>query len=183
VLRGLATEPALSREKRRAFEELTLESITRVWVETDERFWLVRGESGRVDTDSPLGPVRDESEGLPGAPGILGVYTKRAEARRLAAMSEEQRVEDVLELMQAAQPGVREHLLAAASKCWDTDPRQLGAYAYFKIGQLTTLGPQLSTPEGRLHFAGDYTSHRPGFMHGALASARRVVAEIVAANL
>jgi len=31
-----------------------------------------------------------------------------------------------------------------------------------------------------LHFAGDHGSHRPGFMHGALASAQRAVAEIAA---
>jgi hypothetical protein len=30
--------------------------------------------------------------------------------------------------------------------------------------------------------AGDGTSHRPGFMHGAVASARRVMAEIAAAG-
>ena len=182
VLRGLTTEPALSREKLQALEQLTLESITRVWLQTDERFWIARGESGRVDTGSPIGPIRDESEGMPGASGILGVYTKRAEARRLAAMGERERVQAVLGLMQAAQPGVKEHFVSAASKCWDTDPWQLGAYAYFKVGQLTALGPHLSTAEGRLHFAGDHTSYRPGFMHGALASARRVVAEVVASR-
>jgi monoamine oxidase len=32
-----------------------------------------------------------------------------------------------------------------------------------------------------VHFAGDGTSHRPGFMHGAVASAKRVVAEITGA--
>jgi monoamine oxidase len=182
VLRGLGVEPALSPEKFRALQELTLESVTRVWVETGDRYWLARGESGRVETDSPMGPVRDESEGMPGAAGILGVYTKRAEARRLAALDDEQRVEVVVGLMQAAQPGLHDHFVCAASKCWDTDPNQLGAYAYFKVGQLTALGPHLASAEGRFHFAGDHTSHRPGFMHGALASARRVVAEVVAAE-
>jgi len=50
--------------------------------------------------------------------------------------------------------------------------------AWFKTGQLADWGPALAGPEGRIHFAGDHTSHRPGFMHGAVASAKRVVAEI-----
>ena len=32
--------------------------------------------------------------------------------------------------------------------------------------------------EGRVHVAGDHTSHMPGWMHGALASAKRVVTEV-----
>jgi monoamine oxidase len=60
----------------------------------------------------------------------------------------------------------------------DTDPFQRGAYSFFKPGQLIGLAPHLATREGRLRFAGDHTSHRPGFMHGALASARRVADEI-----
>jgi len=65
------------------------------------------------------------------------------------------------------------------SKSWDEDPLQKGAYAEFSPGQITTLVPELARVEGRVHFAGDQLSHRPGFMHGALASARRVVKEIV----
>jgi monoamine oxidase len=182
VLCGLTVHPTLSAEKRAALEGVTLESVTRVWVETDDRYWLARGESGRVETDSPIGPVRDESEGFPGDAGILGVYTRRSEARRLAALDEQRRLEAVVSLMRLAQPGLDDHRVAAASQCWDTDPNQLGAYAYFKVGQLTAFGPHLASAEGRIHFAGDSTSHRPGFMHGALASAGRVVGEIVAAE-
>lgn len=33
-------------------------------------------------------------------------------------------------------------------------------------------------PEGVAHFAGDGTSYRPGFMQGAITSAKRVLREI-----
>jgi len=88
----------------------------------------------------------------------------------------------VLDYLEAAEPGTRRSLIAFASKCWSSDPFQGGAYAYFKVGQMTTLPSVLARPEGRLHFAGDHTSHRPGFMHGALAAAERVVEEIVLAD-
>jgi monoamine oxidase len=178
VIARLTVLPALSVEKRAALGELELESVTRVWLETDQRFWMARGEAGRARTDLPIGPVRDETEGLPGTPGILGVYATRAGSRRLASLGEGDRVAAVLRDVERVHPGLRDHFVAGASKCWDTDPFQRGAYVYFKPGQLTRVAPQLGRAEGRLHFAGDHTSHRPGFMHGALASAHRVLAEL-----
>lgn len=179
ILRTLPVRPTLTPDKSRALAGIALESVARVWVETDRRFWKERGESGRVDTNLPLGPVRDESDGLPGSAGILGLYTTRAPARRLAAAPEDARLRDALAHIEAAHPGARERVVASASKCWDSDPFQRGGYAYFQTGQAAELGALLARAEGRLHYAGDHTSHRPGFMHGALASARRVVAEIV----
>jgi monoamine oxidase len=178
VLRDLTVRPALPDDKSRALRTIALESVTRMWVQTDRRFWTARGQSGRVDTDLPLGPVRDESDGLPGEAGILGLYTTRVEAKRLAALSDGERMRAALAYLEAAHPGAGAHFLAGASKCWDTDPFQRGAYAYFQPGQAVAYGALLGRVEGCLHFAGDHTSHRPGFMHGALASARRVVAEI-----
>ena len=178
LLRRIAFDPPLSGDKVQALDQIKLENVTRAWVQTSERFWVKRGESGRVDTDSPLGPVRDESEGAMGATGVLGLYVKRREARRLAELPDDERQRTCLEFFELAQPGVKETLVAASSKCWSSDPYQQGAYVYFSVGQLTSLGPALARPEGRLHFAGDHASHRPGFMHGALAAADRVVEEI-----
>jgi len=178
LLRTLPVTPALSSEKQRALNELELESVTRVWLETDRRFWLERGESGRVDTDLALGPLRDESEGSPGAAGLLGIYATRAEARRLTGLSEAERIQAALGHAERAHPGTRQHFLVGASKSWDEEPFQRGAYAYFQPGQIRALGPHLGSAEGRCHFCGDHTSQRPGFTHGALASAWRVVAEL-----
>jgi monoamine oxidase len=63
--------------------------------------------------------------------------------------------------------------------CWDDDPFARGAHAWFAPGEMLSLGPALASAEGRVHFAGDHTSHRPGWMHGALASAKRAVAEVL----
>jgi monoamine oxidase len=178
LLARVSFTPPLSAEKLAALRALQLESVTRIWLETDQRFWLERGESGRVDTDLPLGPVRDESEGQPGVTGLLGAYATRAGARQLAASSEQQRLEAALADMDRAQPGTRAHFLSGASKCWDNEPFQRGAYAFFGPGQLRASGDHLARREGACHFCGDHTSRRPGFMHGALASAWRVVDEL-----
>lgn len=182
VLRALAIAPGLSQAKSKALQELSLESVARAWVATDERFWIARGESGNVESDLPLGGLRDESDGLPGTSGILGIYATRSAARELAALPDEERDRRVLDHAEILQPGVKDHVVTLASKCWDSDLFQRGAYVWFKPNQLTAFGEELARAEGLLHFAGDHTSHRPGFMHGALASARRVVREITASD-
>lgn len=182
VLRELEVVPALSQSKLRALRELELESVTRAFIGVDARFWAARGEAGSVETDLALGGLRDESDGLPGAAGLLGLYVTRAPSRELAALPDAARDARISAHAQLLQPGIDQHAPSVISKCWDRDPFQRGAYAYWKPGQLTNWAPHLSNAEGRLHFAGDHTSHRPGFMHGALASATRVIAEVAAAS-
>lgn len=177
-LAAVEFHPALSPAKARALRELGMENVTRVWLQADERFWIQRGHAGRAETDLAIGPVRDETDGMSGTAGILGAYVTRGEARRLAAMDDGARAGTVLDQIELVHPGMRAHCTATASHCWQSDPFQRGAYAYFKPGQLFGLVPHLASPEGRVHFAGDHASYRPGFMHGALTAARRVVAEI-----
>jgi monoamine oxidase len=46
---------------------------------------------------------------------------------------------------------------------------------------LTSLGPAVAGPVGRLHFAGaDYSAEWPGYMDGAIRSGQRVAAEVLA---
>lgn len=183
VLRDITFFPALSGGKQRALEELRMVNVTRVWLGTIKRFWEEKNEAGDVENDGPMGKIRHETAQQDGEFGVLGVYTTGAEARRLAKRNELERIADMLALAERAHPGFEKHFTAGKSWCWDEDPLQKGAYAEFSPGQITSLVPELARVEGRLHFAGDQLSHRPGFMHGALASARRVVKEIVEGSL
>jgi monoamine oxidase len=180
VLRAVEIAPALSSEKARAARELGWESVTRIWLGMDERFWASRGEAGSVESDVPLGGIREETDGLPGRGGVLGMYVMRGASRQLAGLSDEERLREAVAHAEKLQPGAERHFVGGASVAWDNDPFARGAYAWFKPGQLTGFRSHLARAEGRLHFAGDHTSHRPGFMHGAVASARRVVDEITA---
>ncbi len=179
VLRDVKFVPDLSAGKQRALQELRMVNVTRIWVGTTKRVWVGKNEAGEVENDGAMGKVRHETEHQDGEVGVLGVYTTGAEARRLAKRNELERVAEMIALAERAHPGFKEHFTIGKTKCWDEDPLQKGAYAEFSPGQISTLVPELARVEGRVHFAGDQLSHRPGFMHGALASARRVVKEIV----
>src|SRR6185369_2072753 len=97
VLRSIEVSPAFSESKQRAIRELSYNSVTRVYVQSSTRSWVAEGFSGYAATDLPVGTVWDCTEGQPGVRGILECYTSGERARRLAALSEPQRVRTVVE--------------------------------------------------------------------------------------
>jgi monoamine oxidase len=58
---------------------------------------------------------------------------------------------------------------------WTRDPYAKGTWAAYRPGQLSTLWPELATPEDRLYCAGsDVSSEWAGFMDGAIESGAAV---------
>ncbi len=175
VVRTLAFSPPLPEQTARAFERLNAVSVTRAHVATKSRFWNARGESGNAESDLPVGVIRDEGAAQQGSAGLLGVYATGANSRRLSGLAEPERHRELVDALERVHPGVKGELLSVRSLCWDNERHFRGAYTWLGLGQLTQEQPLLLAPHGAVHFAGEYNSHRPGFMHGALASARRVV--------
>lgn len=178
ALRRVVFAPGLSPLKERALREVPTTSVTRIWAQMETRLWTLRGERGDADTDLELGRLRDETVREDARSGILGSYLSGEVARRLGRRSAAEQVRALVAHAERVHPGAAGAFVTGAAKCWDDDPWARGAYAWFRPGQLRELGPALGAAEGVLHFAGDHTSFRPGFMHGAVASARRVVSEV-----
>lgn len=178
VLDRIQFSPALSPEKQAAIAALPMSSVARIYLESDRRFWKEHGESGVAWTDLVMDHIRNESELIEAKSGILGAYLAADGARRYMEIAPKERLPRMLADVSRVFPEMKAHNTALVDKVWDEDPYERGAYAWFKPGQLTSALPALAKAEGRLHFAGDQTSHRPGFMHGALQSATRVVEEI-----
>ena len=146
VLRSIEASPAFSEGKQRAIRELSYNSVTRVYVQSPTRSWVAEGLSGYAATDLPIGTVWDCTEGQPGARGILECYTSGERARRLASLSEPQRVRAVVENLQKVFPGVSYE--KTVSIAWDADPLVKGAFAWFKRDQMSTLLPHIARPRG-----------------------------------
>jgi len=179
VLRSVEVTPAFSAEKARVVRELRMASTVRLFAEIDTRIWEARGESGDAETDLPIGNVRDETRLQAGRRGVLGAYVSGERARRLGVLREMERLAVFLDGAEAAHPGAKAHYVRGVTHAWDHDPFARGAHAWFAPGEMTAFGPFLATAEGLVHFAGDHTSARPGWMHGALASARRAAREVL----
>jgi len=176
VLRSIDVSPAFSEGKQRAIRELTYNSVTRVYVQSPTRTWIADGLSGYAATDLAIGTVWDCTEGQPGSRGILECYTSGERARRLASLSEPQRIRTAVENLRKVFPGVNSE--KSLSIAWDADPLVKGAFAWFKRDQMATLLPHIARPEGRVFFAGEHTSPWFGWMQGALESGNRAAHEV-----
>jgi len=180
VLRQVEFSPPLSRQRQEAIAQLGNTSVVRVFLQARQRFWLNEGLNGAATTDLPVMTAYDKNFYQPGTRGMLEAYVAGAAARKLTAMSADERFNFTIDQIQMIHPAIREHLEGGSSICWDDERWSRGAYAWFRPGEMTAMLPHIAKPEGRIHFAGDHTSPSPGWMNGALQSGNRVAQEVAA---
>lgn len=178
IVRTLAIHPPLSPGKRAAVDSLPVTSVTRVYLQVRERFWHPADDA--VATDLPVQLVAHATAGQPGRRGVLEAFVAGAEARRLAGLQDAACIRYVQQQIARVHPGLERLVERGAIHAWDRDPWARGDYAWFRPGQVRALLPHLATRAGRIHFAGDQTSSRPGWMQGALDSGARAAREVLA---
>lgn len=181
VLREIEIDPPVSDGKQNAIDGLPYLSVTRIFVQTRERFWEEQGLSGFANTDHPM-EIWDASYGQPGERGILMAYLRSDLARKVAAMPEEEQIRFGLDAIADVFPAVKRYYDGAFTLNWNEDPWTRGAFATYHPGDYRRYYRHLTRPEGRIHFAGEHTSPWPGWMHGALHSGVRAAREIGAAE-
>jgi monoamine oxidase len=190
ALRSIDVVPEFSDDKADVVAQLPYTSVTRIFLEFDQRFWLDEGLEGLASTDLPDSVnapipgfwIEEATAVQPGTAGILDCYITGEWARRLALMDDEERLAFTLNQVERVFPGANSHYAGCVmTKIWDDDPWARGGYAWFRPGQMQTWCPLLAAPEGRIHFAGDDTSVHPGWMQGALESGLRAATEVNAA--
>jgi monoamine oxidase len=175
--------PALPAARDHLTESTPMGWVIKVHCVYPIRFWREQNLSGAVTSDE--GAIRATADNSPpsGAPGILIGFIEGAAARDLAPKTVEERRTVVLKDLvryfgdQAANP------TAYYEHSWGDDEFSRGAYGgYWTPGLWTAYGPVLRAPVDTLHWAGTETSANwNGKMEGALLSAERVAAEVVAA--
>jgi monoamine oxidase len=172
VLRHIDS-PALSSRKRDAIKRTHYDAVSRVYLQTKNRFWEERGLNGFAFTRGAI-EIWQPTWSQPGPRGILMTYARPGEAERITKLKENQRIETTLKQLDAIFPGLRENFERGATKCWLDDEWSRGAWAF--VG-LADFAPAL-IPEGRIHFAGEHLSAWVSWMQGALSSGLRAVKEI-----
>jgi monoamine oxidase len=179
VVREFRFEPGLIAQAHLALDALRTASVVRAWAELDRLVWQDEGVEGTAYSDGPFGDLRALVD--LGSPQVVGTYVSGEGARVLAALAPEERTRQLVEHVCTVHPAARDHVRGTYVHAWDEDPYARGAYVWMPVGVLTGALPAFEAPmppSHRVHFAGDWCSHRPGFMHGAFASAGRVLAEI-----
>jgi monoamine oxidase len=177
TLRSVAFSPALSPEKRSAIDALNYESVTRIYLQSRDRYWVREGLSGFAETDHPM-EIWDSTYGQPGSRGILMTYHRGPKALELEGQPEATQLRFGVETVEQVLPGIAANFERGYVKSWDRDPWARGATAYLLPGQALSVQQHIATPEGRIHFAGEHASSLRGWMQGALESGRRAAIEI-----
>ncbi|MEV4556797.1 FAD-dependent oxidoreductase [Kitasatospora sp. NPDC049285] len=145
-----------------------------------EPVWRAHGLSGwSVNAAGPLLSTVDDTP-PEGSPGVLTGFVTGAEAHRFAALDAGQ--QRAAAVAQAARlfPMLPEPIGFHVTD-WVNEPFSKGCYAaLFGPGDWLSLGPALTAPHGRVHWAGTETSTEFfGLMEGAIRSGRRVAAELL----
>ena len=152
----------------------------KVGLEYGRRFWETDDGvfGGATVTGRAAGQIWYPSSGWLGHGGVVvGAYPFGPAAEELSARTHAGRVELALEAGEAVHgPVYRQELRSAFSVDWRTQPFAEGAWAQWD--RLDASWELLQRPAGRWWFAGDWTSRASGWQHGALESARAVVAQV-----
>jgi monoamine oxidase len=177
VLRHIEVAPAFSAGKENAIRKMNYGSVTRVYLQARRRFWEKDGCNGFGLLDQPM-EIWNASYDQPGTRGILMSYMYEDLAKRVGAMTPDERMRYGLEVVEKMHPGMRENLEGGVSLNWDQEAYARGAYLELMADDFAALMPHAGTPEGRIYFAGEHASPWPGWMQGALWSGLKAAREI-----
>lgn len=171
----------LSPTLMRAVADVPQASTCKVGLQFRRRFWEEddRLYSGITRTDQTITQIFYPSTGYLSAKGVLvGAYNFHARADALAALPPPERL--LLALREGARihPQYPKEYENGVSLAWLRMPWALGGWAMLSAARRREVGPLLSRPDGRIHFAGDHCSPLTGWMAGALQSARETAAAV-----
>ncbi|MFL6112582.1 MAG: flavin monoamine oxidase family protein [Catenulispora sp.] len=146
--------------------------------------WRDEGLSGwSVNAAGPLLSTVDDSPAGQRV-GVLTGFVTGAEAHRFSSLSPREQRDAARTQARRLFPNLPAPLAVHVTD-WIADPHARGCYAaLFGPGDWLCLGPKLTDPHGRVHWAGTETSTEFfGLMEGAIRSGRRVAAEILTPTL
>ena len=172
VLRNIES-PGLSERKRDLIKRTRYDAVSRVYLQTKNRFWEEKGLNGFAFTEGAI-EIWQPAWSQPGPRGILMTYARPGEAERITNLKEKERIETTLKQLDGIFSGLRGNFERGATKCWMDDEWSRGAWAFVGFTDFFSA----TTPDGRIHFAGEHLSFAPSWMQGALSSGLRAVKEI-----
>ena len=172
VLKNIDT-PALSERKQEAIKRTRYDAVSRVYLQTRNRFWEEKGLNGFAFTSGAI-EIWQPTWSQPGPRGILMTYARPGEAERITKLKENGRVAITLKQLDEMFSGLRENFERGASKCWMDDEWSRVAWAF--VGLTDSLAAV--SVENHIHFAGEHLSPWSSWMQGALSSGLRAVKEI-----
>jgi len=182
VLNKIQFTPSLSSEKQTAMNGgYRYAPSTRIYMQFQNRFWENESLSGWGNTDIPE-EIWQPTWDLSGDTGVIMSYLRWTPAENMDALSEQERIDYVLNRWENVFPGATNNLDSGTSQSWAQEEWSKGAWASPTSSQDAALANHIGLAEGDIHFAGEHASDDHGWMQGALVSGLRAANEINTAN-
>jgi monoamine oxidase len=179
----IAFDPALPAAKNEALEQLAMGAVVKVLLRFREPFW----EEREPDLDffhAPGAAFPTWWTTLPLRSAVLTGWAGGPAAEALSGRSEDEILTEAtrtLSKVLSVTRGRIDRLLAGAHVAdWRCEPLSRGAYSYARVGGAEGARKLAAPVGGQLFFAGEATdAGQAGTVAGALASGRRVAAEVL----
>jgi monoamine oxidase len=167
--------------KRRAIEQLPMGQNTKLVLQFNRRRWYDIGCDGSSFSDTGYQDTWETTLGQSGTPGILTNFTGGAVALDFASQTPDFYARRFLRQVEPVLPPVPPTWNGRVSlEYWPGYVWTLGSYAYYGVGDYTTIAGVEREAVGTCHFAGEHTSiESQGFLNGAVESGERAAGEIV----
>lgn len=180
--------PELPCRQADAFRSVGYASSAKTILHADHSFWTQDGivGGGGSFTDRPIQQVWYPGSDTPEFQGcaLTGSYTWEQNARRMAAMPEEERYQFVVKELSRLHPDCEKHVDGYQHVVWDQEVG-VGAFAYFAPGDHNRYQPEMVKPfpeqQPRLWFAGEHLSVAHAWIQGALQTGVQAAINILRA--
>ena len=180
-----------SPEKRRAIRQLHYANACKILLEFNHKFWLEDMPDrppiigGRSITDLAIRqiyyPSPGQNEDPLGRGLLLASYTWGDDSLRWTSLRPDDRIRFALrdlERVYAQRGALIRSCIGGMSHSWAEDEFTSGAFAQFEPNQLIKLFGDVWRPENRIHYGGEHTSTKHGWIEGAVESGIRVAKEV-----
>ena len=180
----IAYDPPLPALRDELSQRYPMGATLKVHALYDRAFWREGGLSGEVVfTDARPVSVAFDNSSYDGAQPALVAFVVGRQARLLGPLTEDVRRRSVLDALARAFGKEALEPVTYVEKDWSAEPWTRGCpTGFMPPGVLTTFGPALREPVGRIHWAGtEVATEWAGYMEGAVESGERAAREALSA--
>ncbi len=179
VLRDIAVTPQWSPAKQLLIDDSEWGNTVKVVVKTRTPKWLGEGVHGwpMAGGDRPWERAIDITGNEPGGYGNVFFYINGGNARSYLERPADTRARQIVAEFEQDLPGLFDEVLLAEEFAWSEQPWIRGSFGAIGPGQGWMVG-EWRKPEGRIHFAGDFTTLKSGWVEGAIEAGLRAARQI-----
>ncbi len=179
VLKDVTVTPKWSRRKQAMFEQMAWGDTVKVIVQTKTPAWLAKGVHGwpMAGSDRPWERVIDITGNERGGFGNVFFFLNGGNAAAVLKRPRETRAQEIVDQFHEDMPDLFDEVVTVEDYAWSEQPWIRAALGSPPVGGAWMIG-EWAKPEGCIHFAGDFTTSKSGWVEGAIESGLRAARQI-----